>query len=75
VGLWRHLFRLAQELNVQVFATTHSYDCVLAFQEAAREAPEEGVLVRLERNKDQFRVTSYDEDRLQIVAREEIEVR
>ena len=73
--LWSFIFRVAAALNVQVFATTHSYDCILAFQEAAGQTPEEGVVVRLERKSHQVRVTSYDEDRLQVVAREEIEVR
>ena len=29
--LWQLVFRLAKRLNVQVFATTHSQDCVKAF--------------------------------------------
>ncbi|MFN3648664.1 MAG: AAA family ATPase [Armatimonadota bacterium] len=73
--MWKLLFEVAARLNVQVFATTHSYDCVLAFQEAARSHPEEGVLVRLERKQDRFRVTTFAEDELEVVAREEIEVR
>jgi hypothetical protein len=48
--LWRLIFTLASRLRVQVFATTHSNDCILAFQLAAQEnKEEEGMLVRLER--------------------------
>jgi ABC-type taurine transport system ATPase subunit len=73
--LWRHLFRLAAELDVQVFATTHSYDCVLAFQQAATEHPDEGVLVRLNERQGHVTATLFDEKDLSIVAAEEIEVR
>ena len=43
--VWRMIFRLAERLAVQVFATTHSRDSVRSFQEAAAESPEEGVLL------------------------------
>ncbi len=33
--LWQSIFRVARRLNVQVFATTHSWDCVEGFQKAA----------------------------------------
>src|SRR5262249_33163608 len=50
--VWRHLFEVAGRLNVQVFATTHSWDCIEAFQKAAQEnEKEEGVLVRLQEKK------------------------
>jgi predicted ATP-dependent endonuclease of OLD family len=32
--MWRLILETAQRLDVQVFATTHSWDCVSAFQEA-----------------------------------------
>ena len=32
--MWRLIIEIAQQLNVQVFATTHSWDCICAFQEA-----------------------------------------
>jgi predicted ATP-dependent endonuclease of OLD family len=55
--IWRTIFRLANTLNVQVFATSHSWDCVRAFQEAASESPQDGVLVRLSKvdNSESFR--------------------
>lgn len=73
--LWRHVFRMSRDLNVQVFATTHSYDCVRAFQRAATESPEEGCLVRLDRSNDQAGATVFDEEDLEIVTEEAIEVR
>lgn len=32
---WQHLFKLCKELNVQVFATTHSLEMIKAFNEVA----------------------------------------
>lgn len=71
----RTIFRLARDLNIQVFATSHSWDCVRAFQEAASESPEDGVLVRLSRKNDQIIPTLFTEKELEIVTRDQIEVR
>lgn len=73
--IWRTLFRLANTLNVQVFATSHSWDCVRAFQEAASESPQEGVLVRLSRVGERIIPTLFTEKELEIVTRDQIEVR
>jgi predicted ATPase len=73
--LWRLVFQTAQRLNVQVFATTHSYDCITAFQQAARDSPEEGVLIRLDRTNEHVRATLFEEEELAVVAEEAIEVR
>ena len=74
--LWKLIFEVAHHLNVQVFATSHSKDCIEAFQQAADEnTEEEGMLVRLEhRNGDVFPVI-FDERKLNIATRERIEVR
>ncbi len=51
--VWKLIFKTAKDLNVQVFATTHSKDCIEAFTQAAIDDDEsEGMLIRLERNKD-----------------------
>jgi hypothetical protein len=73
--IWRAIFRLAKDLNVQVFATSHSWDCVRAFQEAASESPQDGVLVRLSRLDDRIVPTLFSEKELKIVTRDGIEVR
>ena len=74
--LWRFVFQVAKRLNVQVFATTHSWDCIEAFQVAAREDEEsEGMLIRLESENGNVGVTLFDERRLSIATREHIEVR
>jgi hypothetical protein len=74
--LWRMIFQLARRLNIQVFATTHSWDCIEGFQQAAQEDTQtEGLLIRLDAKKDGITATLFDERRLGIATREQIEVR
>ncbi len=75
--VWRLIFQTARRLNVQVFATTHSWDCIEAFQQAAAEDddPGSGVLVRLDNRDGNVSATVFDERRLAIVTRDGIEVR
>jgi hypothetical protein len=75
--VWRAVFKLAHDWNVQVFATTHSWDCVEAFQEAAAEDQnEEAMLIRLTRRKNgQIRAVPYNEEELAIATEQNIEVR
>lgn len=74
-AIWTTIFRLAADLNVQVFATSHSHDCVQAFQEAASDSPQEGVLLRLTRRGDAVMATVFREEELEIATRNDIEVR
>lgn len=74
--LWRFIFQVARRLNVQVFATTHSWDCIEAFQKATRaDQQEDGLLIRLESKKGEITATLYDKQELGIATREQIEVR
>ena len=73
---WRMILQIAREGNVQVVATTHSWDCVKGFAQAATELEDaEGVLVRLERGDDGMRAIEYSEEELRIAAEQGIEVR
>ena len=73
--IWKLIFRVARSLNVQVLATTHSWDCIEAFQKAAHEETQnEGVLIRLESKKGMIIPTLFDERQLGIATREQIEV-
>jgi len=72
---WRTVFGLAQKLDIQVFATSHSWDSIEAFQKAAAEAPEEGVLVRLSRKGEDIIPTLFREKELTVATRDRIEVR
>ncbi|MGF1538812.1 MAG: ATP/GTP-binding protein [Elainellaceae cyanobacterium] len=75
VDVWRLVFETAAKLQVQVFATTHSWDCIEAFQQAAAEHPSDGLLIRLEQGEDGIRAETFSEEELAIVTRESIEVR
>lgn len=73
---WRLVFRAARDHNVQVLATTHSWDCVEGFATAAREDEEaEGIAVRLERHGDDLRAVDYGEETLSVAAERGIEIR
>ena len=72
---WRTVFRVAERLGVQVFATSHSWDSIEAFQKAAAEVPEDGVLIRLSRRGSDVLPTVFTESELAVATRERIEVR
>jgi len=74
-NVWQLIFRVARQLNIQVVATSHSWDMIEAFQQAASEDPSEGVLIRLSRKGEDIIPTVFREDELAIVTRDHIEVR
>ena len=75
-ALWKMVLQTAFNNNVQVFAATHSWDCVRGFAQAAMELEDiDGALVRLERHGDKTRAIEYSEEELQVVAEQGIEVR
>ncbi len=74
--MWRLLIETAQRLDIQIFATTHSWDCVAAFGEALETVePGVGRLFRLETRNGKMRSVIYEADELAIAVRETIEVR
>jgi len=75
LDVWRAVFQLARHLDVQVVATSHSWDAVEAFQKAASEDPDEGVLIRLSRKGEDIIPTLFREDELAVATRDRIEVR
>ncbi len=62
--VWKLIFKTAKELNVQVFATTHSKDCIEAFAQAAVDSPEDGMLIRLERHGEKIVAKTIEEENL-----------
>ena len=70
------VLQTAQRNDVQVLATTHSWDCVTGFAKAACDLPGvDGLLVRLDRSRGQLRAVEYTEEELQTAAEQGIEVR
>jgi AAA domain, putative AbiEii toxin, Type IV TA system/AAA ATPase domain len=75
-ALWNFLLEVSRRLNVQVFATSHSWDCLKAFQEASsRDTQSDGVLTRLEEFRGTIRATQFNEPELEIATTEGIEIR
>lgn len=73
---WSMILIAAQKHNVQVFATTHSSDCIRAFARAVNKIEDvNGVLVRLDKKHDQIRTVEYSKEHLEIAADQDIEVR
>lgn len=79
--VWALLFELAQKLNIQIFATTHSWDCIESFTKTAIARQDiEGVLFRVGksvRDSDRGRViaTVFDEQALYNITQADVEVR
>ncbi len=73
---WRMILSAAQQHNVQVLASTHSYDCVKGFAQASAETDNaEGVLIRLERKDTGLQAVRYTEDELETAIEVDFEVR
>ncbi len=62
--LWSAVFKFAQEFDVQIFATTHSMDCVRAFAvsypDVFQESEDAIRVYRIEREEEKFRAVDYD---------------
>ena len=73
---WRMILQSAHDNNVQVIATTHSWDCIRGFAQAATESEGvEGMLIRLSRQDGNLRAVEYTEEETAIAAEQRIEVR
>ena len=76
-NMWKLIFQTASKQDAQVFATTHSWDCVKAFQEALVEFknPDFGRLIRIEKINEQIKEVPYSINELSIAVKQDIEVR
>ena len=74
--IWRGLLNAAQQENVQVFATTHSYECIKAAHAAFAETMDyDFALHRLEEVKGDIIVTTYDKETLETSLANNFEIR
>lgn len=72
--LWKMIFKLARELDIQVFVTSHSNDCIRSFIEADTDA--DGTIMRLENRKDKVVGIPYtDPEELDYISRNNVEIR
>jgi len=75
--LWDTIFSWAEKLNVQVFASTHSRECIRAFSDCAERElfGAEAKLFRIERKNEDFRAVEYTRELLAESLQSEWEVR
>ena len=60
VDVWKNLNRLSREFKVQVFATTHSYECMIAARDAFKEMEDDELRIhRISRRPDGMKATTY----------------
>ncbi len=77
IDMWKLVLETSEKQNAQLFATTHSWDCVKAFQQAltALKKPDIGKLIRLEKSNGQVKAIPYSTNELNIAVEQGIEVR
>lgn len=73
--VWDIVFQLAERLNVQVFATTHSRDCVQGFDSTWKKYPELGAFFRLDAKDGNIKSTEYTLETLTDAIEMDVEVR
>lgn len=79
--VWHLIFELACSLRIQVFATTHSWDCVSAFSRVATaRADMNGVLFRMgvsarKDSRGQVIATVFDENELVNICQADLDIR
>ncbi len=76
--LWEIVFYLANKLNIQVFATTHSNDCINAFADvlgSGKFAESDGIMVRLDNYEGNIDATIYESEDIFNTIRAEVDPR
>jgi hypothetical protein len=74
--LWEMILHLASQYNIQVVATTHSWDCICGLKEAVSKVVDtNAMLIRLEKKNGKDKAVIFQSRELDIIARDEIEVR
>lgn len=71
--LWKVIAHLVEKLNIQLFATTHSNDCIKSFADVAVEG--NAKLIRLEKREKGIKAVDYTAEELSVAADNDIEVR
>lgn len=74
--VWRTIGEAARVFNTQIFATTHSFECIVAAHRAFSECEHYDFrLHRLERVNDSIRVVTYDQETIEAAIEMGMEVR
>jgi len=74
--VWRAIGEVARQFNAQIFATTHSLECIVAAHKAFLESEHyDFCLHRLERTRETIRAVTYDQESLEAAIETGLEVR
>ncbi len=75
--LWNIIFNLAQKLNVQIFVTTHSEDCISGFENILNSPNNSlvGKLIRLDNDNGNIKQVEFNAQELKIASNNNIEIR
>lgn len=80
--VWDWLFNIAKKLDIQVFATTHSRDCIESFAKVAHKHEKDipGCLFRVGRSakksdKDNIIAVEFDTKDLELITKTDLEIR
>jgi AAA15 family ATPase/GTPase len=75
--LWEITFNIAKSLNVQIFATTHSDDCIRGFEKALNNPDDKsfGQLIRLDLRNETVVQVEFNPEELKIASDQNIETR
>ncbi|MCK5059394.1 MAG: AAA family ATPase [Candidatus Aminicenantes bacterium] len=76
--LWKAIFEAAREFNVQIFATTHSFENIRAYSSAYDKLAEKNDdlrLFRIEKKKDELDIISINHEILKTSIENDLEVR
>ena len=72
--LWEIIFMLSEKLNVQVFVTSHSRDCINSFVVANEK--KQGLIIRLDDREGNIVAVSYNnEEDMRFIAQSNVEIR
>lgn len=75
--LWEIIFKLSQQLKIQVFVTTHSEDCIAGFENILNNSvnSKDGKLIRLDNDNGVIKQVEFDAKELKIANDNDIEIR
>lgn len=75
--LWKIIFELSKRMNVQVFATTHSNDCISGFERVLNDSENtvSGKLIRLDNMAGTIKQVEFSSKEIEIAYNQNIEIR
>lgn len=74
-GLWKTLQTLCKENDVQIFASTHSAECLLAAAELAEQSPDDFSVIHVAKKEGQSELKQFGGNRFADAINENIEIR